>query len=176
MPIACRSGCSGCCHLKVETRPPDVFSLAAWLQKHFTDKQRAALLQRLHAHVARLEGSASRSNRHQLSLPAAPEWPMQCVRRAASSCRIAHSMDVEPCKYAFDHPEDLDAPSGADMEVRLGLRVGNDGVAWAFRESGFDDELYHLSAALAEALTDPEAEARWRGKGRAFSDAALARS
>jgi hypothetical protein len=59
--------------------------------------------------------------------------------------------------------------------MRIGMRVANDGVVFAFRDAGYDTELYHLSAALLEALTDPECEPRWRAKQRAFSDAALAR-
>ncbi len=176
VPVACRAGCSFCCYLKVETRAHDVFALAAWIDEHFPPAERIALLERLRAHVARLDGLTI-EQQISINFPCPLLRDGCCSAYAArpAACRVAHSTDVKPCEYAFQHSEDLDAPSGADEDVRLGMHVANDGVAWAFREAGYDEDLYHLSAALAEALTDPEAQPRWLARRAAFSSAALSR-
>jgi Fe-S-cluster containining protein len=173
VPIACRAGCSFCCHFKVESRAPDVFALAAWVEANFTAPERAALLERLRAHAAKLEElSTEQQLRTNLACPLLREGRCSAYAARPAACRIAHSMNVQPCEYAYEHPEEIDAPSGADVEMRLALRVAHDGVAWAFRDAGFDDRPYRLSAALAEALTDPNAAARWLARERAFSPGA----
>lgn len=176
VPVACCAGCGYCCHLKVETRAQDVLALAAWIDEHFSAEDRAALLAKAQAHAARLAGlTLEQQLRINFPCPALKDGSCSVYAGRPATCRIVHSTDVKPCIYAYEHPEDLDAKSGADIEMRVGLRVANDGVVFAFREAGYDTELYHLSTALTEAMTDPEAEPRWRAKQRTFSDAALAR-
>ncbi len=177
VPIACRAGCSTCCHMKVETRAHDLLPLAAWIKEHFSAEQQAALMGRLEAYIARTEGqSVEQQLRINFPCPllSAEGWCTAYEARPAT-CRVAHSIDVKPCLYAFEHPEDLDAPTGADKDMRLIMRVAHDAVAWAFQEGGHDMELYQLSAGLAEALKDPTAQERWQAGERAFSDAALSR-
>jgi len=162
----------------VETRAHDIFALAGWVQEHFAAEDLAALIERLRVHAGRLAG---RSVEQQLRMNnpcplLGPDGRCTAYAGRPATCRIVHSMDVKPCIYAFEHPEELDAPNGWDMDLRLGQRVANDGVAFAFREAGYDIELYHLSAGLLEALTVPESFSRWLAKEPAFSPAALSRS
>lgn len=175
-PVACSKGCGYCCHLKVETRAPDVLALAAWIDEHFSADERAGVLQRAQAHAARLAGKPLEQQlRVNFPCPLLREGSCSAYAGRPATCRIVHSADVKPCIYAFEHPEELDAPSGADVDLRVALRVANDGVVFAFQERGYDTELYHLSTALAEAMTDPQAETRWRARERVFSEAALSR-
>ncbi len=176
-PVACKAGCSWCCHLKVETRAHDIFSLAAWVEAHFSPEARGALIERLRAHATQLAGL---SVEQQLKINNAcpllgPDGRCTAYEGRPATCRIVHSADVKPCIYAYEHPEELDAPSGWDMDLRLSQRVANDGVAFAFQEAGYDTALYHLSAGLLEALTDPEAQGRWMRKEAAFGEGALSR-
>lgn len=174
---ACSAGCSYCCHLKVETRAHDIFALAAWVRENFSAEELDALLVRLQRHTARLAGlTVEQQLRLNNACPLlGPDGRCTAYAGRPATCRIVHSMDVKPCIYAFEHPEEINAPHGWDMELRLGQRVANDGVAFAFREAGYDTELYHLSAGLLEALTDSEAHGRWLQHEPAFSEAARSR-
>ena len=55
------------------------------------------------------------------------------------------------------------------------MTVASDGTSFAFLEAGFDKTAYDLGSALAEALGDPGALARWLAGEQAFSDAAIAK-
>ena len=52
--VACRRGCSMCCHMQVEMLPPEAFSLAAWLRRHFAPAALEGVMARLRANVARI--------------------------------------------------------------------------------------------------------------------------
>lgn len=177
LPVACSAGCSWCCHLKVETRAHDIFALAAWVRENFAPDALEALLGRLRAHAGRLAGlSVEQQLRINNPCPLlGPDGRCTAYAGRPATCRIVHSADVKPCIYAYEHPEELDAPSGWDMDLRLGQRVANDGVAFAFHEAGYDTQLYHLSAGLLEALTDPDTHTRWMARQPAFSPPALSR-
>ena len=53
--LACKRGCSYCCHLRLEVQPADAFAIAAWLRKHYAPAQLDAVLVRLRDNAARTE-------------------------------------------------------------------------------------------------------------------------
>jgi hypothetical protein len=90
------------------------------------------------------------------------------IRPAA--CRRYHSRSVAACErlwHGGDPEEQIEIPFIAEF----GRHVAN-GIHNAFVHAGFDGFCYDLTAALAEALADPDCEARWHAGEKAFSAAA----
>jgi hypothetical protein len=156
----CRAGCSHCCHVRVEAFEAEIFRIAAELLK-WPAGERAALLQRLHAHV---EVTADAAREH----PRTP-CPFLADNRCAvydvrpSVCRKTHSLDVEKCRQPpADIPESLEVVMKAEALMR--------GTRAAYREAGLPASGHELGQAVLRALRDETLEARWHA-GEAVFDA-----
>ena len=175
--VDCKAGCGACCHLaKVDARAHEIFALADWIDRNFSPADRAAVLERARAHAAAV--APLTLEQHLRTVRACPLLrDMRCSAHAARPgvCRIGHSTDVRICERAFHNPDDLKAKSGSHAESKLAMTVASDGTSFAFLEAGFDKTAYDLGSALAEALGDPNALARWIAGERAFSNAAIAK-
>jgi Fe-S-cluster containining protein len=175
--VDCKAGCGICCHLaKIDVRAHEVFALVDWLNANFSAEQRAAVLARAQAHAAAVAGLSLEQHLRTVR-PCPLLLDMRCSAHPARPgvCRIGHSTDVRICQQAHDHPDDLSAAGGAHPESKLAMNVAADGSTFAFIEAGLDKLTYDLGSALAEALGDPEAQARWECGEPAFSPAARAK-
>ena len=175
--VDCKAGCGTCCHLgKIDARAHEIFALADWIQRNFTTEKRDAVLERARAHAAAV--APLTLGQHLRTVRACPLLrDMSCSAHPARPgvCRIGHSTDVRICERAFQNPDDLTAKGGSHAESKLAMTVASDGTSFAFLEAGFDKTVYDLGSALAEALGDPTAQARWLAGERAFSKAAIAK-
>ena len=175
--VDCKAGCGACCHLaKVDARAHEIFALADWIDKNFSPDDRAAVLDRARAHAAAV--APLTLEQHLRTVRACPLLrDMRCSAHTARPgvCRIGHSTDVRICERAFHNPDDLKAKGGSHAESKLAMTVASDGTSFAFLEAGFDKTAYDLGSALAEALGDPSAHARWLAGERAFSNATIAK-
>ncbi len=175
--VDCKAGCGTCCHLgKIDARAHEIFALADWIRRNFTAEDRDAVLARARAHAAAV--APLTLEQHLRTVRACPLLrDMSCSAHPARPgvCRIGHSTDVRICERAFQNPNDLTAKGGSHAESKLAMTVASDGTSFAFFEAGFDKTVYDLGSALAEALGDPTAQARWLGGERAFSKSAIAK-
>ena len=175
--VDCKAGCGTCCHLgKIDARAHEIFALADWIRRNFTAEDRDAVLARARAHAASV--APLTLEQHLRTVRACPLLrDMSCSAHPARPgvCRIGHSTDVRICERAFQNPDDLTAKGGSHAESKLAMTVASDGTSFAFLEAGFDKTVYDLGSALAEALGDPTAQARWLAGERAFSKAAIAK-
>ena len=175
--VDCKAGCGACCHLgKIDARAHEIFALADWIRKNFTAEQYDGVLERARAHAAAVAPLTLEA--HLRTVRACPLLrDMSCSVHPARPgvCRIGHSTDVRICERAFRNPDDLTAKGGSHAESKLAMTVASDGTSFAFLEAGFDKTVYDLGSALAEALGDPTAQARWLAGERAFSKAAIAK-
>ena len=175
--VDCKAGCGTCCHLgKIDARAHEVFALADWIQRNFSNEDRDAVLQRARAHAAAV--SPLTLEEHLRTVRACPLLRgMSCSAHPARPgvCRIGHSTDVRICERAFQNPNDLTAKGGSHAVSKLAMTVASDGTSFAFLEAGLDKTVYDLGSALAEALGDPAAQERWLTGGRAFSKSAIAK-
>lgn len=167
--LACKRGCSYCCHLRVEIRPHDAFVLAQHLQTRFNAGQRARAVARIEATLARI-ATLSREQHVRAGIPCALLEDGACSAYEArpATCRKYHSVSVETCRSAFS---DTSAPLTGEIEheqVRLAGNAVALGHAKGLEDAGYDATLYELHDALHRALTDPKAEKRYRRGKRAF--------
>ena len=167
--LACKLGCSYCCHLRVEIRPHDVFVLAEHVRTKFSAEQRARAVARIEENLTRI--TALSSEQHiRAGIPCALLEDGVCSAYEArpATCRKYYSVSVETCRNAFN---DTSAPLTGEIEdeqVRLAGNAVALGHAKGLEDAGYDATLYELHYALHAALTDPKAEKRYRRGKRPF--------
>ena len=175
--VDCKAGCGTCCHLgKIDARAHEIFALADWITRHFSDEERKGVLNRARSHAAAV--APLTLEQHLRTVRACPLLrDMSCSAHPGRPgvCRIGHSTDVRICERAFQNPDDLAAKGGSHAETKLAMTVASDGTSFAFLEAGLDKTVYDLGSALAEALGDPSAQTRWLAGERAFSKSAIAK-
>ena len=156
--IACREGCSYCCHQFVGAVAPEVFLLASAIRaSREPGLDRAAVI----ARCVPLIGLDPKE-RVGLKLPCPVLVEGRCGAYAARPlvCRQTTSLDLQGCLEEFD---------GHNMAERIEVssaHLAHAGTAHvvllgALRTVGLPDAAYELSAALAIALRDPDSERRW---------------
>ena len=89
------------------------------------------------------------------------------------TCRRQHSQDFAACQFTYDHPADLDFPGAPDRDLFRTLTGAMRQAAEVYAQLGYDDTIYELGTALAEALATPASWRRWRAHQKAFRRAAV---
>ncbi|HXR55377.1 MAG TPA: YkgJ family cysteine cluster protein [Casimicrobiaceae bacterium] len=168
--FACRRGCSYCCHLRVEIRPHEAFTLAHHIATKFDAGRRARTLRRIEENRQRIAPLSPTAHvRAGIACALLDDNGVCTVYEARpAACRKYHSMSVDVCRNAFN---DTDAPLTGEIEheeVRLAGNAVALGFAKGLEDAGYDIALYELHDALHRALTDPRSERRYRHGKRAF--------
>jgi Fe-S-cluster containining protein len=154
-PIACRSGCAYCCHLRVSVRPHEAMTLAAAVREKPAEEQQRLRLA-LEQNAARVRAMSPLE--HVVAqlpcgfLDAAGKCSVYAHR--PSACRRYHSTSVDACKASFDNPNDLRsriAISNPRVVASLTLELGYRKV---LEEKRRDVGAYELHTAVLEALDD----------------------
>jgi hypothetical protein len=160
---ACSAGCAYCCSFRVEVRPDELFSLAAWIRIHFSPEETRSVIaksQEYRRRVAELDPLAhARTN-----LPCPLLGENGCCRAYEArpeSCREHHSLRVEACIDVYRNPEDLERQVPRNADQIGASQAAREGICAAFNEANLDTGPVALGAALAKALTDPNAERSW---------------
>lgn len=169
---ACRPGCGWCCHFRVSAPAHEVLALAAWLRRERAPDDVARVAEVARRNAALLRGlDAVARLRVNLPCPALEDASCGVHPARPSRCRTYHAKDVEGCKAAYARPDE----PGAGHAFVAPLHVVARTLAAGFREAvvaaGYDDRLYELSGALAEALAGDAALRRYLRRERAFVDA-----
>jgi uncharacterized protein len=174
VPIACREGCSHCCHAPVMATEAEVLRIV----EHVADQGPDAV-ERVRAALAARASSlpASQGAHPQAAATAWSDRPpcvllvdQRCsvydVRPAA--CRKAHSLDRAACAASAPRiPQDLALLLDAEALMQ--------GVNAAWGDAGWPAPARPLPDLLAESLADPDsARDRWWA-GRRTADPALPR-
>jgi Fe-S-cluster containining protein len=149
--VACKSGCTYCCHNVVMATAPEIFWAARELRAGRDAEQVAAVAAR--CATARATADAGRK-----PCPLLSEDLCSVYAARPSVCRKHTSFSVEAC--LSDHEG-----RGGQVPIRQIDQVVFECCAVALllgmRLSGRKAEVFELSAALAVALQDPQAERRW---------------
>lgn len=168
-PVACAAGCALCCHLRVMATPAEVFALIEYLQRTLDAEAFAAFRERALA-TAKTVGALPDERLLTTNVACPVLVDGRCSGYAARplNCRGYHSLSVAACQASFDAPEDLSLGHpqyGAVARVHEGAQGG---YIEGLSDAGYDAEQYELATALAEALTDPDAHARFARGEKAF--------
>ncbi|MEO8103500.1 MAG: YkgJ family cysteine cluster protein [Betaproteobacteria bacterium] len=167
--LACERGCSYCCHLRVEIRPHEAFVLAQHIQSTFTPGQRASVMARIEANLARI-APLSAEQHIRAGIPCALLLDGVCsvYEGRPATCRKYYSVSVETCRNAFNDTAGPLTGQIEDEQVRLAGNAVALGYAKGLEDAGRDAALYELHFALQRALTHPKAEKRYRDGKRPF--------
>jgi hypothetical protein len=170
--IACRAGCSHCCHVQVGVSPPEIFRLAAFIRERFTPEQLAALRARLAA-LDNVTRGMSVQERAESRLPCALLVEDRCSAHPARplACMGWNSLDAQECRNHLEGNTLTPIPYFTPQcDVIDGAQAG----LWkGLDETRHRPELLELTAALRIALDTPNAPTRWAGGEPIFAPARL---
>ena len=155
---ACARGCSHCCHQRVEVTAPEVFLLARVLRA-LPNAERDALIAET---ATSLEGMDGRTYHRKQVRCALLGEDGACTVYAARpiACRRHHSTDASACAAVHRDPTlDVRIPMAHSLKWNVSALV----LGWleGLAHAGRAPHHYELHAALAIALHDGEAEARF---------------
>jgi len=172
-PLACQSGCSYCCHLKLGASVPEVIALAAHLRTNDTETDLKAVRTRVDAYVERTAGL--NGNRRMMAREACPlladdrcvAYPMRPL-----TCRGWNSLDVSYCRRDFESPESRQSALLFRPQIQAARSVLA-GIEAGLSILGLQHDQIDLVAGLRIALDAPleELHRRWRAGEPVFDTA-----
>lgn len=172
--VACKAGCSYCCHLKIEAFANEVLLIRQHVLTHFTPELTRLVMQQAQQNV-QLAKKMDRVTRLHTNMKCAFLQDNQCsiypVR--PTNCRTHHALDANVCKSSFEQP----GAALTSPQVTLILAAGTGlhyGHVQAEKAKGMDTTSYDLSAAFLEAMRKPDAIQRLKAGKRVFSTGAQA--
>lgn len=174
--VACRSGCSSCCHVPVDVQAHEVLFAADHLLTRFAPEALEAAVARLAAHRARVAAfppggrDASRQ-----PCPLLRDDACSIYEGRPQPCRAHHTSDAAACAAHLADPTvkitDVYIPA-----LRARMFAVMLGVDEAIEAAGYDERAYDFGSALHEALTNPLCLDLWLRHQSAFPDDCLADS
>ncbi|MCK8784261.1 YkgJ family cysteine cluster protein [Roseomonas sp. NAR14] len=146
--VACKAGCSWCCHQPVEVSAGEVL-VVALATLALEDAGMEAFWDRVADHENRLACPALGPDGRCSIYPVRP-----------AMCRAADSFDAGICKAALSDPK----VPGRFSEASELVACRGAGHILALEDRGFDSRIYVLAPTLAAVgkMGLPEAERRWR--------------
>ncbi|MDR3689698.1 MAG: hypothetical protein P4L46_10000 [Fimbriimonas sp.] len=169
--IACRKGCSHCCHIRVTTKAPVVLALAFYLRKRLSVDELDLLLKRIERHVAEgLKMSPVEQVLQGRMCPLNVDGACIGYEYRPHACRTHHSFDVTRCQAAeagierdVRVPQDINRYSVQALVVRP--------VTECMKRLGLNDDDLEFIPALQIALTQPDAIERYLSGDPIFAPA-----
>jgi len=174
--LACKRGCSYCCHLRLEVQPAEAFAIAAWLRKHYAPERLDALRARLRENVARTEamGVEARKRTNMACALLGPDGACGAYEARPAQCRRYHSLDVAACAAFHADPTNEALESPLDPALAHNAAVIITQAQHGARAAGLDAGNVDFNLALLEALENPKAWRRWKDGKKPFVRAGAA--
>jgi Fe-S-cluster containining protein len=170
--IACKEGCSWCCHMRVTALPVEVLAIATALRETLPEGKLESLRVKIADVVAKTAG-VSWVDRAPTPCPLLDDGMCSVYALRPLACRAYHSFAVTPCR---DYVE-RGTWEGLQVRINNFKRAPFDqamqGMKDAICEHGLESEEVDLAAALRIALKLPDAMARWLRGERLFQPAYL---
>jgi Fe-S-cluster containining protein len=164
--LACREGCSHCCHNQVTAPAHELLTLAARIQD-MPEGQRARVMDRVSRNAERVES---------MTRDEALRTPMRCALLGEdnacmayddrpSSCRRCHSLSYERCEDSFLNPRNLASRIPLSTPMLVLSQAQYLGFRKVLAERGIDTRYYEMNTGLREALSAGDACGQRLGKG-----------
>jgi Fe-S-cluster containining protein len=168
--LACKNGCFWCCYFTVDVRAVEVFSILDFMERELSPEQQARVRREIEANSAMLQGvNELERMRRNVKCPFLAEGRCSIYEARPQTCRNYHATDVTGCRASYEHPENIDIdPDFAPFVYQSG-GAHVDAFCSSLQQSGYDTRAYELSTALAVAMIDPDARARFDSKQLPFA-------
>jgi Fe-S-cluster containining protein len=163
--LACRAGCSWCCHFSVDVRAVEVFGIVDFVERTFTADEKARVYAEIRANSAALENldEFERMKRN-VKCPFLREGRCSIYSVRPQTCRNYHATSAVGCQQSYENPDNLDIdPEFAPLVYQAG-GAHVDAVTAAMREAGYDTNVYEMNNAIDVALSEPGARERFEAK------------
>jgi hypothetical protein len=170
-PIACREGCSFCCHLRVITTIPEVLRIAARVRSDHGHEGIEALQQRIAQYRTATAGLDAEARRHRrAACPLLVDGRCSVYAARPMSCRGWNSLDVSGCEAHFlDPSRGVHVPIyGPQYQINACIQ---DGMATGLGAAGLQCDRVELAEALGVSLEVADAAQRWLRGDRIFAAA-----
>ena len=164
--LACRRGCTHCCHTFVSARAPEILFVKGAIPGRDREEVRAAV-----ETAYRVTGTLPPLDRGATAQPCPMLRDRACrvYQARPMTCRMAVSQSAEICARAFApgaDPETIPIPEYYPT-LRRGYSIA---LAGALRRAGFPAWSYEYNAGMRTALARPDAEAAWLAGEDVFAD------
>jgi Fe-S-cluster containining protein len=167
--IACRAGCSFCCHLRVMVYPHEAIALFRYLGSRMPKEQVNVVRQRVIENAENVR-NASRDGRAPPRVACAFLVDGKCsayeVRPGA--CAGYHSLSREHCEKTYNDPEAWPEGTPVLKALRYIAEEMADGMDEGLAAAGLSGTRIELQTAVAALIRNPSLIARWRA-GRALT-------
>ena len=163
--LACRAGCTWCCHFSVDVRAVEAFGILDFVERTFTPEQKARVYSEIRANSTALQNlDEDERMRRNVKCPFLLEGRCSIYAARPQSCRNYHATNVAGCQQSFEEPDNMDIdPDFAPWVYQAGT-AHVDAFSTAMRDAGHDVSVYELNSALDAALSEPGARQRFESK------------
>lgn len=167
--LACRAGCTWCCHFSVDVRAVEVFSILDFVERSLTAEEKDRIYSEVRANSAALHGMDDMQRmRRNVKCPFLSAGRCSIYEARPQTCRNYHATNVAGCQQSYEDPDNLDIdPEFAPLVYQAG-GAHVDAFARAMREAGYDTNVYEMNCALETALSEPDARKRFEQKRAPF--------
>ncbi|WP_129642867.1 YkgJ family cysteine cluster protein [Peristeroidobacter agariperforans] len=167
--LACRAGCTWCCHFSVDVRAVEVFSILDFVERSLPAAEKARIYVEVRTNSAALQGMDDMERmRRNVKCPFLSAGRCSIYEARPQTCRNYHATDVVGCQQSYEDPDNLEIdPEFAPMVYQAG-GAHVDAFTRAMREDGYDTSVYEMNCALDTALSEPDARKRFEQKRAPF--------
>jgi Fe-S-cluster containining protein len=162
-PIACKSGCSFCCHLRATVAPPEAIALFRYLRSQIPATLAQQIEQRVLANAERI---AHMTEEQHLSTNVRcaflVDGTCSAYRARPMACALHHSLDVDACERLYENPADFSVGIRKLKVIEDTMTATHAGMRQALEGLGLSDEPMELHTAVAAILRDQSLIERWR--------------
>jgi Fe-S-cluster containining protein len=168
--LACRQGCTWCCYFSVDVRAVEVFRILDFVEREFTNEQKALIYAEIRANSAKLRDLDEMERmRRNVKCPFLSEGRCTIYAARPQTCRNYHATNVAGCQLSYEQPDYLEIdPEFAPYVYQAG-GAHVDAVTRAMRDAGYDVNVYELNTAFDAAISDPAARQRFESKLQPFA-------
>ncbi len=167
--LACKAGCTWCCHYKVDVRADEALAIAEHVRTRLDEATRTRVVEAARRNAATIRGLTPLE--HQRSaIPCCFLVDNGCSIYPARplACRNYHATDVDGCIAQFEQPGNAGLPDSFIPEVQARGWGHREGRQSALLHAGLDVRAYDLTTAFLEALENGSVPKRLRQKKRAL--------
>jgi Fe-S-cluster containining protein len=167
--LACRAGCTWCCHFSVDVRAVEVFGILDFVERTFTVEEKARVYAEIRANSVALDNlDEFERMRRNVKCPFLKEGRCSIYSVRPQTCRNYHATSAVGCQQSYEDPDNLDIdPEFAPLVYQAG-GAHVDAITTAMREAGYDTNVYEMNNAIAAALSEPGARERFESKSSPF--------